>query len=138
MRDYSDIIDHPPYQSKKRPHMSMTDRAAQFSPFAALSGYGEAVEETERLTSERVILDEDAKKDINAKLQIIERDNPEVTITYFVTDPVKDGGMYFPVTGYVRKIDVNRQKLIMEDETVISFEDIFDISFYDSDSSEDL
>ena len=128
MRDYSDIIDHPHYQSKTRPHMSMADRAAQFSPFAALSGYGEAVEETERLTSERVILDEDAKKDIDVKLQVIERDHPEVTITYFIADPVKDGGMYLPVTGYVRKIDVSGQKLLMEDGTVILFEDIFDIS----------
>ncbi|MBQ7583244.1 MAG: YolD-like family protein [Lachnospiraceae bacterium] len=133
MRDYSDIMDHPHYRSKTRPHMSMTDRAAQFSPFAALSGYGEAVEETGRLTSDRVILDEDAKKDIDRKLQIIEREHPEVTVTFFVPDPVKDGGMYIPLTGYVRKIDTGRQKLTMEDETVIGFEDIFDISFYGSD-----
>ena len=109
--------------------MPMTERAAQFSPFAALSGYTEAVAETERLTSERVILDEDAKNEINGKLQVIERDHPEVTITYFVADPLKEGGMYLPATGYVRKIDVHGQKIIMEDETIISFEDIFDISF---------
>lgn len=108
--------------------MSMTDRAAQFSPFAALSGYGEAVEETGRLTSDRIILDEDAKKEINGKLQVIEREHPEVTITFFVPDEVKDGGMYLPLTGYVKKIDTQGQKIIMEDETVISFEDIFDIT----------
>ena len=126
--NYEDIkhLNRPQYDDF--PPMPMSDRAAQFSPFAALSGYGEAVEETERLTAERVILDEDAKKDIDVKLQVIERDHPEVTITYFIADPVKDGGMYLPVTGYVRKIDVSGQKLLMEDGTVILFEDIFDIS----------
>lgn len=77
MRDYSRIIDHPHYQSKKRPHMPMINRAAQFSPFAALSGYDEAVRETECTTSVRPLLAEDSISDIDRKLRFaVEMQHP--------------------------------------------------------------
>ena len=89
MNDYSDIMDHPHYQSKKRPHMSMYDRAAQFSPFAALTGYEGIVSEAARFTNERVELGDKEKDILNAKLQIIGehiKEHPELELTYFQKD----------------------------------------------------
>ncbi len=130
MGKYDDIIDHPHYQSKVRPHMSMTDRAAQFSPFAALVGYGDAVAETQRLTDERIILDESVIEEIDRKLREIDENaafQPYVTITYFVPDPLKSGGAYLPVSGNVKKIDKIEKLVILTDGTRIPIEDIFDI-----------
>ena len=129
MSDYSSIMDHPHYQSKKRPHMSMTARAAQFSPFAALTGYGEAVEEAGRLTDEKIILDDNAIAEIDRKLQMIENDNAFVTITYFIADVLKEGGSYIIASGEVRKIDRIEGRVIMKDGTVIPIDDILDIGF---------
>ena len=128
MSDYSSIIDHPHHQSATRPRMSMTARAAQFSPFAALSGYGEAVDETARLTEEKVVLDEDAVAEINRKL-VMTKDAAQVAITYFAEDVLKEGGTYVVAAGEVKKIDTAERKVIMKDGTVIPIEDIFDISF---------
>ncbi len=129
MSDYSSIIDHPHHQSATRPRMSMTARAAQFSPFAALSGYGEAVDETARLTEEKVILDEDAIAQINRKLVMTQESPAQVAITYFAEDVLKEGGTYVVAAGEVRKIDTAERKVIMNDGTVIPVDDIFDISF---------
>ncbi len=110
--------------------MSMINRAAQFSPFAALSGYGEAVSETERLTEEKASLDSSVIEEINRKLVRIAEDidsKPYVTIIYFVRDPFKPGGTYVTLSGNVRKIDEIERVVIMEDRTRIEMDDIFDI-----------
>ncbi|MCR4617618.1 MAG: YolD-like family protein [Lachnospiraceae bacterium] len=132
---YDDIIDHPHYQSKTRPHMSMINRAAQFSPFAALTGYGEAVSETERLTDERIVLDDSVAEDINRKLLEIESsisEEPYVTLTYFVEDVLKEGGRYLYVTDNVVKIDRYNRIVYMKEGSKISIDDIFDIELLKS------
>ena len=138
MGKYEDIIDHPHHQSKTRPHMSLQNRAAQFAPFAALSGYGEAVAETERITEERAILDESVVDEINRKLaEIAERLNsesgnePYVSITYFVDDLLKDGGSYVHAAGNVKKVDAYERQVLMKDGTVIPMRDIFDVEILD-------
>ena len=132
---YDDIIEHPHYRSKKRPHMSMINRAAQFSPFAALVGYDEAVTETGRLTDERINLDESVIEEINRRLAEIERrlpaDPPFVTITYFVEDAFKEGGSYLQMTGKVKKMDLFGRTLTMDDGQILRACDIFDIEFMD-------
>ena len=132
---YDDIIEHPHYRSKKRPHMSMINRAAQFSPFAALVGYDEAVAETGRLTDERINLDESVIEEINRRLAEIERrlpaDPPYVTITYFAEDAFKEGGSYLQMTGKVKKMDLFGRTLTMDDGQSLRDDDIFDIEFMD-------
>lgn len=131
MSDYSDIMDHPHYQSKTRPHMSMTARAAQFSPFAALTGYDESVRETGRLTEEKIILDETQVEAVDRKLQEIENGRKTVTITYFIPDLLKEGGSYTITSGEVKKTDPLERKVFMQDGVIIPVDDIFDIDFMD-------
>lgn len=105
---YDDIINLPHHQSKSRPHMSLHDRAAQFAPFAALTGHEEAIEETARLTEEQLTLDEGEISRINEQLFEISQHLSEkwqVVITYFQPDAKKDGGSYLTDTGTVKKID---------------------------------
>ena len=126
MSGYEDIIDHPHYQSKKRPHMSMQDRAAQFSPFAALVGFDAAVEETGRLTEEKIILDEDKIQIINSVVKSLSRGDM-VQITYFLPDELKSGGMYLPVAGSIKKVDPVENILYLTDGTEIAVGDILEI-----------
>ena len=128
MSDYSNIIDHPHHQSQTRPHMSMIARAAQFSPFAALTGYGDAVDETARLTSEKVILDADATAELDRKLQSATEANTPVAITYFVPDHLKEGGAYTIISGTIRKTDPIENTVTMDDGSIIPIDDILDIS----------
>ena len=133
--EYADIIDRPHHESDKRPRMSRLDRAAQFSPFAALVGYDEAVAETGRLTDERINLDESVIEEINRRLAEIERmlpaDPPFVTITYFAEDAFKVGGSYLQMTGNVKKMDLFGRTLTMDDGQILRVDDIFDIEFMD-------
>lgn len=127
---YADIINLPHHVSTTRPRMSMVDRAAQFSPFAALTGYDAAVKETARLTNERIELTDENKAMLDGKLQMILEQlpqRPEVTITYFVPDRKKTGGAYISVTGVVRKIDEYAQSIVLEDGTEIPIEQIYEI-----------
>ena len=127
---YDDIINLPHHTSPTRPRMSAIDRAAQFSPFAALTGYDAAVKETARLTEERIELDEYAKADLDAKLQMIHdcfADKPEISITYFVPDERKAGGAYVTVTGTIKKIDTYEQNLIMTEGQIIPINEIIQI-----------
>lgn len=127
---YDDIIDLPHHQSSTRPHMSGIDRAAQFSPFAALTGYDSAVEETARLTGQRIELDADAIEILDEKLCYLQEhiaDHPEAVITYFVPDSRKQGGAYTTVSGPVRKIDGFERLVVMMSGTVISMDDIIEI-----------
>lgn len=127
---YDDIINLPHHQSTKHPRMSIYNRAAQFAPFAALTGHDAAIFETARITDEKIELDEYEKAKIDRKLQVIS-DNisgrPEITVTYFVHDSKKAGGAYKTYIGNVRRIDDVGQVLIMVDESVISINDIIDI-----------
>ena len=127
---YDDIINMPHHTSSTRPRMSMHDRAAQFSPFAALTGYDEDVLEAARLTDTRSELTEDEKSVINGKLQAILECldcSPNVCITYFVDDTRKSGGRYVTVSGTVRQIDEYQGRVIMSDKTSISIDRIRNI-----------
>ena len=128
--DYADIINLPHHQSKTHPRMSNADRAAQFSPFAALTGYDAAVEEAARLTDERFELSEYRAAVLNEKLDWLYKnlsEQPQVTIAYFVPDDRKDGGSYMTKGGCVKKIDDVKRIIMLEDQTVISINDIFNI-----------
>ena len=127
---YADIIYKQHHVSKKHPPMSMEDRAAQFSPFAALTGYEAAVKETARLTDDREELDEDEKTRLNAQLQKISarlQEQPEVMVTYFAPDERKTGGARQTYRGRLRKIDRNRKMLIMVDQTELPIENLLNI-----------
>lgn len=128
---YDDIIHLPHPVSKRHPQMPMMDRAAQFSPFAALMGHGEAIKETERLTQPRVELDENEKNFLNEKLREIQMnlsEKPRVKIVYYVQDEKKAGGTYVTFEGNVRKIDAYQKKMIFEDGTAVDMKDIADIT----------
>lgn len=124
---YDDIINLPHHVSKKHPQMSLHDRAAQFSPFAALTGHKAAINETARLTDEKQILSEDVIAKLNEQLNLIKENigtNQTVTITYFVPDYKKSGGAYISHTGVVKKIDEYNHTVILTDKTVIPIEQI--------------
>ena len=127
---YDDIIHLPRHVSKTRPKMAIIDRAAQFAPFAALSGHDSAVKETARLTDERTVLDQYQKDAISERLQIISdliKEQPEVSITYFQPDAKKQGGAYLIVSGTVKKIDEYERVVNMTDGTKILIDEIFGI-----------
>ena len=127
MGNYDDIIDLPHHVSGTHPPMSRADRAAQFSPFAALTGYDAAVRETARVTERRFELDEGVKAELNARLNcILEHlsEHPQVSLTYFVPDEKKSGGAYRTVTGTVRKLDSFAKTLPLTDGTVIPMEEM--------------
>lgn len=127
---YDDIIDLPHRQSPTRPRMSRLNRAAQFAPFAALTGHDAAILETGRLTDVFIELDESRKAELDDKLRCIREnlhEKPEVTITYFRPDGKKEGGAYLSAAGVVRKIDEYEKIVIMEDQTVIAAGQIFEI-----------
>ena len=125
---YDDIINLPHPTSANHPRMSLYDRAAQFSPFAALTGHDAAIKETARLTEQKIEQSEDMISLLNEKLQMV-ADNlgTEVTITYFVPDERKSGGAYVSHTGTVRRIDDYEHTLVMTDKTVIPIEQISEI-----------
>ena len=128
---YSDIIDLPHHVSKDRPHLSMHQRAAQFSPFAALVGYEDVVEETARQTDSKREQDETEKAELDRKLSVIAAhlaEKPIVVIEYFVPDKTKAGGEYVFKSGTVVKILQVQKKLVLGDGTEIRIEDIVDIS----------
>lgn len=130
MSKYDDIINLPHHQSEDRPHMSLHDRAAQFSPFAALTGYDEAIEETTRITEEKIILDENAIEKINQKIFDIANhlnDKINVSITYFKEDKRKSGGAYLTDIGTVKKIDENEKTIIMDSGIKIEIRQIIKI-----------
>ncbi len=128
---YDDIINLPHHVSAKRPRMSPQERAAQFSPFAALTGYSGEIEETARLTERRAEPDEDIKAELNAKLQSIAvrlSEKPIVSITYFRPDGRKSGGAYQSAAGAVKKIDMYGRAVIMDDNSVIPIDSIIEIN----------
>jgi hypothetical protein len=127
---YDDIFNLPHHVSTTHPRMSAIDRAAQFSPFAALTGYDAAVKETARLTDERIELDESTKDALNDRLQIIAerlKEHPEIGITYFQPDAKKNGGAYITAAGTVKKIDEYERVVVMTDGMVIPIDEIISI-----------
>ena len=129
---YDDIINLPHHQSTERAHMSLHARAAQFAPFAALTGHEEAVEETARLTDDKIILDETAIEKINQKLYDISQclsEKKNVSITYFRPDMLKKGGAYLTDVGIVKKIDENEKKVLMDSGMEIEMEHIVKIEY---------
>ena len=127
---YDDIIELPHHVSKKHARMSIHDRAAQFSAFAALTGHKAAIQETERLVDKKIELDENEIQLLNEKLSMVYESldqHPEVEVTYFIKDSRKDGGKYVTVEGGVKKIDVYHQLLIFEDGTEVLVENISEI-----------
>lgn len=127
---YEDIIELPHYVSPMRKKMAMIDRAAQFSPFAALTGHGAAISETARLTVDKAELDECEKSIINEKLSMLhnlQELNPRISVFYFLPDSRKQGGAYLTAEGSVDKINAESGELIMLDGKVIPVENIRDI-----------
>ena len=130
MQDYEDIIHLPHHVSETHPRMSRLNRAAQFSPFAALTGYGAAIQEAGRLTDRKIQPDEDSQAVLDRKLAILREQlskRPEVTVTYFQPDGKKDGGAYASFSGQVKKIQDYEQLLVFTDGTQIPFSDILDL-----------
>ena len=129
---YNEIINLPHHVSKTRPQMPMSDRAAQFAPFAALTGYDSAIKETGRLTDERIELDEEALAALDRKYQLLREaldDAPEVTIIYFQPDERKAGGQYVSATGTVKKVDTFGRRILLQDGTRIPLDSVFDLRF---------
>ena len=131
MSDYDDIINLTHHQSKNHPHMSLHDRAAQFAPFAALTGYDDAVKEARRLTDSKPELDENQLEELDQKLaDLMTRieEHPEVTITYFEPDDKKEGGAYVTCVGKLKKIDIYEKQLVLTGNRFIRICDIVSIN----------
>ena len=125
---YEDILylEHP--TSKRHPRQSLSSRAGQFSPFAALTGYEEQVKEVARYTSEKIILEEAEKEQLDEIMKKIEQDKTKpIKITYFQKDFNKKGGKYKEITGYYSKMDTYHGKLILQDKSKITIQDIVKI-----------
>lgn len=130
MGKYDDIIGLPHHVSATYPHMPMADRAAQFMPFRALTGYEDTVRETARYTDERIELTEDEKALLDTRLQTLADEiagQPQVTVTYFQPDKKKAGGAYVFTTGQLKKIDDYEGTLILTNGQRIPIADIMDI-----------
>lgn len=130
MNPYDDIIhlSHP--TSPRHPRMTMLDRAAQFSPFAALTGYEAVIEETGRLTQRQIFLDENEKYILDCKQKLLMEhihQQPEVTVCYYIPDERKDGGAYVHVSGQIKKVDPHERILHLTDGTAIALDQIIDI-----------
>ena len=136
---YEDILYLPHHQSPKREHMSLRDRAAQFAPFAALSGYDDMIDEAARLVDNRIELSDEELEELNRKLGLIDETikhgvRPAVTITYFVQDPLKPGGIYQTITEKARRVDaihgiiqLDRKITVAESYMEIRLTDILDM-----------
>lgn len=143
---YDDIIHLPHHVSKRHPQMSLYNRAAQFAPFAALTGYEEAIIETARLTAPKVDMMEDNQQLLDRKLVLLShslREQPTVSITYFQPDKKKSGGQYLTVTGVIKSIRDSERVILMADgksvsiDTIISIDgDIFSSEEYPSPDDE--
>ena len=126
-RTYDDLLPLPHHVSTTHPPMSVSDRAAQFSPFAALTGHDAAITETARLTETRVELDEYSKADLNRRLCILQDrmdEQPAVSITYFQPDTKKSGGAYITAAGCIKRMEEYTRAVVMQDDTRIPIDQI--------------
>ena len=127
---YADIIDLPHHQSERRQKMSNYDRAAQFSPFAALTGHADSIKETARLTDDYNEPSEQMKAIMNKKILFLMEqleNQPEITITFFKPDEKKEGGAYITITGVVKKIKTYERQIQMTTGDLIPIDMIFGI-----------
>lgn len=134
MNDYEDIINLPHHQSNTRKHMSLHDRAAQFAPFAALTGYDDAVKEARRLTDGKPELDENQLTELDQMLTELTKrisEHPEIIITYFEPDNKKDGGAYITFIGRLKKIDNYKRIFVFEDGREIQICNIINMDVLD-------
>ena len=127
MSKYDDIIGLEHHVSKTHPHMSVADRAAQFAPFAALTGYEEVIDEAGRLTQQRFHADEDRLAELDDALRAVLAQGGAVKLVYFVEDDRKKGGSYRTIVGRIRKVDEVGRRLIMEDGSAISTDCIIEL-----------
>lgn len=127
MGAYDDIINLPHPTSPRHPRMPMIDRAAQFTPFQALTGYGDAIQETARITGEKAELTEEEKAVLDEKLRFLAATGSEAAFTYFQPDGRKSGGAYVTALGTVKKLDVLEGRLVLVDGTAIPIDDILEI-----------
>ena len=130
--DYSDIINLPHHVSHNHPQMPMEARAAQFAPFAALTGYDAVIHETARQTDKQVELEEYDNERLNrifSELMDSLEEHPVVTVSYFKPDEHKAGGAYVTVTGQLKKVDTYEQLMVMENGTAIPIGNIMDLQF---------
>ena len=129
-KDYNDIIHLPYHGSKSHRRMTMSDRAAQFAPFAALTGHDAAIKETARIVEQKIELDESQKTLIDITLNEIQNDasnDLHINITYFQPDSKKMGGTYINTTGTVKRIDPYKETIALDNSLIIPFDDIYDI-----------
>lgn len=127
MSKYDDIIGLEHHVSKTHPHMSVADRAAQFAPFAALTGYEEVIDEAGRLTQQRIQVDEDRLAELDDALRAVLAQGGAVKLVYFAEDDRKEGGSYRTIVGRIRKVVEVGRRLIMEDGTAISTDCIIEL-----------
>ena len=130
MSNYDDIINIKNYKSRKRPQMSIYNRSAQFSPFAALTGYEESIDEASRITLSKLTISQDEKKILDIKFNILNdnlSEKPLVNIIYFIDDLKKQGGKYINKEGYIKKFDYVEKLIILGDNTKINIKNIIDI-----------
>ena len=135
--DYDDIINLPHYEPKYHPRMSMWNRAAQFAPFAALTGYDAAIQESNRVTDDWIDLGESDNEELNRKMELLLSklsEQPNVTIEYFVPDEHKEGGSYQSYTGHVKRIDEYEQTMVMTDGKKIFLRMITNITIIGNES----
>lgn len=133
MNEYDDIINLPHHVSSRHPQMSMMNRAAQFAPFAALTGHSAAIEETARLTDEQQELAEEDSDALNQKLAYLREainEHPSITITYFEPDKKKAGGKYKSIEGQLKNIDDYNQSIVLKSGEVIFLKSILDIQLH--------
>ena len=132
---YDDIIHLPAHQSKRHPHMPLSNRAAQFAPFSALVGHKDVIKEAARITGDKVELEEDAITSLNERLGMIQegyRKDVEVVITYFAPDEKKEGGAYREEKGVIKRINQAEGQLVMKNGVCIPLEDVFEIETKES------
>lgn len=130
MSGYEDIIHLPHPTSPRHPRMSMLDRAAQFTPFAALTGYEAVVEEAARLTDRKIELTEEQKAVLDQRLRLLEDalpHSPEAVFTYFQPDSRKEGGAYVTVTGRLKKLNRIEGRVVLTDGIVIPVEELLEV-----------
>lgn len=130
MSNYDDIINLPHHESKVHPKMTLYNRSAQFAPFAALTGYDDAIVETARLTDKRINIDESLKEVINKKLQKIESmssKHPLIEVTFFVKDKKKNGGSYTTISGNVKRIDTDNSLIVLTNKSKIPISEIINV-----------
>lgn len=130
MNKYDNIINLPHHVSKYRTNLSSSQRASQFAPFSALTGYGDAIKEKEKILVDKIILEDDEKELINECLQKLSNDiknNPYVTITYFVKDKLTNKGNYLTISGNLKKIDIINKWIILTSNIKIELDNIIKI-----------